>query len=408
MTSTTPVRRRAMRWLLIMVAAVGAALLGAGAAHAAPYEPNDTFAQATGPMVAGQDYKGVIETNNDVDYFYFNVKEQRQIDVSLVRTSCGSSVYAYVLDSDNRDADGASALGSGGSVSHSRFTTPGAAQYVVQVRSSGVGCAYTLRVDPADAVIQQAPGVVVSVGEAVGAEDVQRVYLNDQLVGSVPGASGQTFSLGQLPADARLRFEAENSTGPWSWNVAITNQTDRTRTTVLSEEQAGGSSDDPRVGIVRRVTITPTGGVIDSCGEALAPTTCIPVDGDHDGSPLGQDCNDGDAAIHPGAAEVAGNAVDENCDGVVQTRATSAVVLRRKGKRYIGTVRSSSSGCRANRAVTLRRAGSARSFGRARTSQTGVFTIRHARLKGRVYVTVAAASTTPATCGSTRSTARRL
>jgi putative metal-binding protein len=40
-----------------------------------------------------------------------------------------------------------------------------------------------------------------------------------------------------------------------------------------------------------------------------------PVDNDGDGFTTGQDCNDADPAIHPGAVEVRGNAVDENCDG---------------------------------------------------------------------------------------------
>ena len=38
-------------------------------------------------------------------------------------------------------------------------------------------------------------------------------------------------------------------------------------------------------------------------------------DGDGDGVDIRADCNDANPAVHPGAAEIAGNGVDENCDG---------------------------------------------------------------------------------------------
>lgn len=50
--------------------------------------------------------------------------------------------------------------------------------------------------------------------------------------------------------------------------------------------------------------------------DATPPAPPSPPDQDRDGFFAGQDCNDLDPAIRPGAVEVAGNAVDENCDGI--------------------------------------------------------------------------------------------
>ncbi|MDA0179015.1 putative metal-binding motif-containing protein [Solirubrobacter phytolaccae] len=64
-------------------------------------------------------------------------------------------------------------------------------------------------------------------------------------------------------------------------------------------------------------------GVDEDCSGADAqspPPVVVPagVDGDGDGFFAGQDCNDASRAIRPGAVEVKGNRVDENCDGVVE------------------------------------------------------------------------------------------
>jgi hypothetical protein len=40
------------------------------------------------------------------------------------------------------------------------------------------------------------------------------------------------------------------------------------------------------------------------------------TDADADGACVPQDCNDADAVIYPGAADVDGDAIDSNCDGV--------------------------------------------------------------------------------------------
>ncbi len=48
----------------------------------------------------------------------------------------------------------------------------------------------------------------------------------------------------------------------------------------------------------------------------LATGLATLVDADHDGFPESLDCDDHAAGTHPGAAELPGNGIDENCDAV--------------------------------------------------------------------------------------------
>ena len=61
-------------------------------------------------------------------------------------------------------------------------------------------------------------------------------------------------------------------------------------------------------------------GIDNDCDGSIeegCDATCPDVDGDgyQDAACGGDDCNDSDAAINPGTAEVLGNGTDENCNG---------------------------------------------------------------------------------------------
>ncbi len=67
---------------------------------------------------------------------------------------------------------------------------------------------------------------------------------------------------------------------------------------------------DANAGIRPGVADIPDDGIDQDCSGADATN----LDADGDGSPRPQDCDDRNAKVKPGAKEVVGNRVDENCD----------------------------------------------------------------------------------------------
>jgi hypothetical protein len=81
---------------VLALLACGLALLPATVSAQAPYEPNDSPATATGPLLAGGTYSAMIETGNDRDLFYFYIAvPERQVLLDITNTSPAS---AAVID----------------------------------------------------------------------------------------------------------------------------------------------------------------------------------------------------------------------------------------------------------------------------------------------------------------------
>lgn len=76
------------RVTVALVAALGLICVAAPAASAVgPFEPNDNYISAAGPISAGTAYSGALETSNDVDYFYFYLPQQTQLQFTTTDTT---------------------------------------------------------------------------------------------------------------------------------------------------------------------------------------------------------------------------------------------------------------------------------------------------------------------------------
>jgi hypothetical protein len=385
-------------------------------AGAQSYEPNDGFNQAYGPLVGGQNYDAALETSNDQDYYYFNTSGQRQLDITMTGLSSGCGGGAKLIDVDGEDITSWSASFSGQQTGHLTYTSPARRQYGIRV-SVNVGCPYRLKVAPADALTTESPGLTARLGTP-DSDAFQRIYLDGQLMGETRGSGAIDVALGHPGAASQIVFEAQNISGSWSWNSSITNIEGRGQTTIWTENQSSSCCGASRIGLVRRVVLTPSGGIISTCGEVIAPATCFPRDTDGDGVDDSADqCLDTDGVAPTGCPDADRDGVPDSSDKCtsvggpgpsgcpVKQRVAASVTLKRRGSSYSGKVKSSQSGCAASRRVVLRRVGKGtRSFGSATTTSKGSFTIRRSRrLRGRVYVALAASNSTTLICERTAS-----
>jgi hypothetical protein len=131
--------------MFVLVAAVclGVSALAAGAAFAEPpYEPNDTILTAAGPLAINQTYTAGIETENDVDYFYFYVTGPTAAQVTITLTSLGGSLHSSEFSGEIDNSEGYGVAGFGyvdseaGKYSTKSVTLePG--KYFVEVKAAG-------------------------------------------------------------------------------------------------------------------------------------------------------------------------------------------------------------------------------------------------------------------------------
>ena len=404
------------------VVAVAGGLLAATAsvAGAQAYEPNDSFTQAYGPLVAGRTTTPPRRPTTTRTGSTSTSTGQRQLDIALTGlANCGGNQYPELYDINGnafKTGDGFS----NGTTSHLRYTTESRVQLGLRIRADiGSRCQYRIQVGPADAITTEAPGIVARFLTTNDGDAVQRVFLDGQLMGENRGGSATSVALGSPGPASQITYEAENTSGSYGWGVEITDVKTRGATTIFTEDRTNlCCSSANRVGIVRRVVITPSGGLISTCGEAIAPLTCFPRDSDADGVEDNADqCKDTKGVAPTGCADADADGVPDSVDKCssaagpapsgcpVKQRVSASVTLKRRGSTYSGRVSSPQAGCVTGRRVVLRMVGKGtRAYGSANVRAGGTFSIRRSkRLRGRVYVALAAANSTTLICEKTAS-----
>jgi hypothetical protein len=118
--------------LIALTTAVGGVARGSGA-----LEPNDSSAAASGPLLAGQSYEGVLETPGDIDFFYFYVAAADRRQSTLTVRNLGGDgttavIDAAILDSAATPLEGVSYLEAGKEAAIAVSVTAG--RYLVEVR----------------------------------------------------------------------------------------------------------------------------------------------------------------------------------------------------------------------------------------------------------------------------------
>jgi hypothetical protein len=138
-------------------------LVGAGIAQAET-EPNDEIMQAEGPMGA-QTYTGEIQTEQDEDWYWFQLGGQQQITLQLKDLSspgCESITHFSFRDQMGYEIEQFSPWGSGEAEYHYTTSLTGGIYYVVAYGGPGAaGCSYSFSINPSSAYATPAPALPV-------------------------------------------------------------------------------------------------------------------------------------------------------------------------------------------------------------------------------------------------------
>ena len=129
------------------------ALLAAPSVAFGDAEPNDGITQTEEPLAGGQVYSGTQFSENDEDWYAFNVASQTQLDVAVTTPGDSPCDVDMVL----RDADGGYVTETSpdqNETGHILYTTPtGTTRFILQVRNGCAGTKYQFRLDPSAAIV---------------------------------------------------------------------------------------------------------------------------------------------------------------------------------------------------------------------------------------------------------------
>jgi hypothetical protein len=122
---------------------------------AATREPNDSVADAFGPIAGATAYGGTIDTVNDKDYYELLVPAGKQLDVAVTKVGdgCGPSIDAALFTDETGD-DVRTATVNSNTTEHLTATPDFDSTYYLRVSGSCAGNPYQFRADPADALVR--------------------------------------------------------------------------------------------------------------------------------------------------------------------------------------------------------------------------------------------------------------
>lgn len=142
--------------LLLVLALAAIASFSTDPAYAQPpHEPNDSLLTAAGPLANNGSYTAALETDNDVDLYYFYVTTPSTAQLTFTLTNLGGGqTVEPAIHADVTDSHGSSITTIGEFIYSADYATKSvslrAGKYYVEIRGDGYGESYRLQTSGTD------------------------------------------------------------------------------------------------------------------------------------------------------------------------------------------------------------------------------------------------------------------